>query len=143
MTFRINPLVFALIFTSSSFAGKPEGPQPEQLSWLTGCWHGTGLGGKVQECWLKSPDNRFTSVFQMIEDGKQRLSEIVMIAEFDGKPGMRAKHFDPDFNQWESDKIEVIDSTHAYQFARVARLCDQIRNALSCSDMVFDSGTIR
>ena len=42
----------------------------------------------------------------MMEDGQQRFSEIVMIAEFDGKLGMRVKHFDPAFNQWESDKVE-------------------------------------
>lgn len=31
-----------------------------------------------------------------------------MVAEFDGKLGMRVKHFDPAFNQWESDRIEGV-----------------------------------
>jgi len=29
------------------------------------------------------------------------------------------------------------------QWAFVARLCDQIRNAFNCSDIVFDNGTMR
>jgi hypothetical protein len=104
MKSRIFLVLISLFFTSNSFSENPKEPQLGQLSWLTGCWKGTGLGGEVEECWLRSPDNRFTSVFQMMKDGQQRFSEIVMISEFDGKLGMRVKHFDPDFNQWESDK---------------------------------------
>jgi hypothetical protein len=97
-------LVISLIFTSSCLSDTADEPQLEQLAWLTGCWKGTGLGGEVEECWLQSSDKRFTGVFQMMEDGQQQFSEIVMIAEFDGRFGMRVKHFDPGFNQWESDK---------------------------------------
>ena len=76
----------------------------EQLSWLSGCWTGTGLGGEVEECWMKSADEKFTGVFQMMKDGQQKFSEIVMIGRFDGKLGMRVKHFDASFKQWESDQ---------------------------------------
>ena len=62
------------------------------------------MGGEVEECWLRSPEGIFTSVFQLVKDGQQQFSEIVMITEFDGKLGMRVKHFDPDFEQWASDK---------------------------------------
>ena len=74
----------------------------EQLSWLTGCWKGTGLGGEVNECWVQSAD-KFTGVFQMTIDGQQKFSEIVMVAELDGVLAMRVKHFDAAFNQWGSD----------------------------------------
>ena len=106
MKSQITLLIILLSFTSDCFPVTPDKPQLEQLAWLTGCWKGTGLGGEVEECWLRSPDDRFTSVFQMMKDGQQKFSEIVMIAEFGGKLGMRVKHFDPAFNQWESDKGE-------------------------------------
>jgi hypothetical protein len=104
MNLRIVLLASSLVFTVNCFAGTVEEPQLEQLSWLTGCWQGTGLGGEVDECWVRSPDGRFTGVFQMTKNGQQQFSEILMIAELDGKLGYRVKHFDPSFSQWESDQ---------------------------------------
>jgi len=104
MSLRASLFIMSMIFTFNCFADPADAPQLEQLSWLNGCWKGTGLGGEVQECWVSSPDGVFTSVFQMSKDGKQQFSEIVTIAEFDGALGMRVKHFDPSFNQWASDK---------------------------------------
>ena len=57
---------------------------------------------------MKSPDKKYTGVFQMVGDGKQNFSELVMIAEFDGQFAMRVKHFDPGLNQWESDKTDGV-----------------------------------
>jgi hypothetical protein len=99
---RIFLLMISLIFTSSCFAIKPDEIQLGQLSWLAGCWKGTGLGGEVNECWVQSAD-KFTGVFQMSKDGQQKFSEIVMIAVFDGTLAMRVKHFDAAFKQWPSD----------------------------------------
>lgn len=95
-------ITFLALFTDA-FAGTVDEPRLDQLSWLNGCWKGTGLGGEVEECWVQSADNRFTSVFQMSRDGEQQFSEIVMIASFDGQLGMRVKHFDASFTQWASD----------------------------------------
>jgi len=100
---RILLLVIFLVFTTNSLANPADKPQLEQLSWLTGCWNGTGLGGEVEECWVRSPDGKYTSVFQMMKDGQLQFTEIVMINEFDGTLGMRVKHFDAAFEQWESD----------------------------------------
>ena len=104
MNIRTLLLVAFLIFTSNCFANPADKPELEQLSWLTGCWKGTGLGGEVEECWVRSPDGVFTSVFQLVKDGQQQFSEIVMIAKFDGALGMRVKHFDTAFKQWASDQ---------------------------------------
>ena len=92
-----------LLYAVNCHANTANKPQPDQLSWLTGCWKDTGLGGEVEECWLRAPDGVFTGVFQLVKDGQQQFSEIVMIAEFDGTLGMRVKHFDAGFEQWESD----------------------------------------
>jgi hypothetical protein len=104
MSFRIALLVAILMLTPIGFAGTAERTQLDKLAWLTGCWKGTGLGGEVAECWLRSPDDKYTGVFHMSKNGQQQFSEIVMIAEFAGKFGYRVKHFDPSFRQWESDQ---------------------------------------
>jgi len=104
MNLRTILLVNLLLLAPDSFSNPTGGPQFEKLSWLTGCWKGTGLGGEVEECWVQSGDKKLTSVFQMSKDGQQQFSEIVMIAEFDGKYAMRVKHFDASFNQWASDQ---------------------------------------
>jgi hypothetical protein len=104
MNLRTFMLVTCLMFTANSFADANDKPRFEQLSWLSGCWKGTGLGGEVGECWMPSADEKLTGVFQMTKDGQLQFSEIVMIAQFDGNFGMRVKHFDPSFNQWAKDK---------------------------------------
>ena len=76
----------------------------DKLSWLQGCWSGPGFGGTISECWVKTPDQIYTSVFQLEVEGKQVFSEIVSLAEFDGPGQMRVRHFTPGFEQWESDK---------------------------------------
>ena len=96
-------LAVLMFFSASNLANPADKPPLDQLSWLTGCWAGTGLGGEVEECWVGSSDGKYTSVFHMMKDGQQQFSEIVMIAEFDGALGMRVKHFDAAFKQWESD----------------------------------------
>ena len=97
-------LLTTLTLAANCNAGEDTELQFDQLSWLAGCWKGTGLGGEVEECWLRSPDNKFTGLFQLTKGGKQQFSEIVMISEFGGKLGMRVKHFDASFKQWESDQ---------------------------------------
>lgn len=103
MKLRALLTLISLIFTCSCFASKAHEIQLKQLSWLAGCWKGTGLGGEVNECWVQSAD-KFTGVFQMTVEGQQKFSEIVMVAEFDGVLAMRVKHFDVAFKQWSSDK---------------------------------------
>ena len=104
MKLFILPFLTCLLTANAATASEEE-KSFEAMSWLTGCWKGTGLGGQVEECWLQSDDNRLTGVFQLTKDGKQTFSEIVMITDFDGQTGMRVKHFDASFNQWESDQL--------------------------------------
>ena len=108
MKARFLLLLCSLSFSMTNLAARPGADQLEQLSWLTGCWKGTGLGGEVEECWMKSSDERYTGVFQMVNEGKQQFSELVMIAEFDGQFAMRVKHFDPGLDQWESDNTDGV-----------------------------------
>ena len=82
-----------LMVSMSCIADGPPGDPPshawKKLRWLEGCWRGTGLGGEITECWVGSGNGIYTGVF---------------LADFDGEPAMRVRHFHPDFSQWESDK---------------------------------------
>ena len=104
MNLRILLLLGFMLLAPDCFANPKETIQFDKLSWLNGCWKGTGLGGEVEECWVQSADEKMTSVFQMTKDGQQQFSEIVMIAKFDGVFALRVKHFDASFTQWASDK---------------------------------------
>ena len=104
MNLRILLLLGFTLMAPDCFADPKDTFQFDKLSWLTGCWKGTGLGGEVEECWVRSADEKMTSVFQMTRDGQLQFTEIVMIGEFDGVFAMRVKHFDTAFTQWESDK---------------------------------------
>lgn len=73
------------------------------LAWLAGCWHGTGFGNRVEECWMLAPDGRLTGMFQIIDqDGHQTLSEIFVLDRFEDEPALRLKHFHPDLTGWET-----------------------------------------
>jgi len=76
--------------------------------WLEGCWAGEGLGGEVQECWMWSPDGRFTGAFQFVLEGRLVFSEMLALAPFEDGLAYRVKHFSPGFDQWESDEGKYV-----------------------------------
>lgn len=79
------------------------------LAWLEGCWEGTGFGNRVEECWMTAPDGRLTGMFQMIgADGKQTMSEIFVLDEFEDGPAIRLKHFHPDLTGWEGQDEFIV-----------------------------------
>ena len=97
-------LLAALVVASSTSAQDESATRLElsDLAWLEGCWEGTGFGNRVGECWMKAPDGRLTGMFQMIDgDGKQTMSEIFVLDEFEDGPAIRLKHFHPDLTGWE------------------------------------------
>ena len=52
MKSRIFLLITSMLFTVNCSAETEKVSTLEQLSWLSGCWTGTGLGGEVEECWM-------------------------------------------------------------------------------------------
>jgi len=93
-------LAFAWPATAETF-------DPEKLTWLEGCWQGTGLGGDVAECWLRGPADRYTGFFTLTRDGKQSFSEIMVIGMFEDGPALRLKHFDAELKGWEEKDVFV------------------------------------
>lgn len=103
-------LTFVLFFATAAYGDDPDAAAPDlsKLTWLEGCWEGSGFGKRVEECWMSAPDGRLTGMFQMIDDdGKQTMSEIFVLDHFEGGPAIRLKHFHPDLTGWE-DQDEFI-----------------------------------
>ncbi|NNU14905.1 hypothetical protein HK107_01035 [Parvularcula sp. ZS-1/3] len=90
----------------ASSAGE-EIPWREPAQRLLGCWEGEGLGGEVAECWMPGPDGRVTGMFQLVTNGEQNFSEILIIDDFGEGPEMRLKHFHGDLKGWE-EKDEFV-----------------------------------
>jgi hypothetical protein len=107
-TLAISLALLAATVNAENPFGVPPSPEWNRLQWLTGCWQGTGLGGEITECWVASDDGHYTSVFQLEHRGSLSFTEIVALADFNGSPAMRVRHFNPDFSQWDSDKGSYI-----------------------------------
>lgn len=89
----------------------------DDFAFLTGDWHGTGLGGRTEEMWLPPENRRMFGIYkQKTDTGALQFTEFMEIAEVDGSFVLRLKHFDPDFTGWEAADEHV---THPLQ--RVGR----------------------
>lgn len=105
---KLLSLILALL-AAPLLAEAPPRVALSDLSWLQGCWQGTGFGKAVTECWMRAPDGRLTGMFQLIgADGRQEMSEIFVLDEFDDGPAIRLKHFGPDLAGWEARDEHVV-----------------------------------
>ena len=108
-TWFLAALLFAVLLPGEARDADVAEPDPSRLSWLEGCWEGTGFGKRVTECWMSAPDGRLTGMFQMIgADGAQEMSEIFVLDDFDDGPAIRLKHFHPDLTGWEGQDDFVV-----------------------------------
>jgi hypothetical protein len=99
----IGTLFLILAMHGSARADSGSGSPLAAVAWLEGGWAGEGLGGQVEEYWMRAPDGRLTGVFQFLLEGRQVFNEIEMLAEFEDGLAMRVKHFSPELEQWDSD----------------------------------------
>ncbi len=73
----------------------------EALSWLTGSWVGSGLGGECEELWGTPRAGAMLGAFRMFKDGKTVFSEHIVVVEEAGTIVLKLKHFDPELKGWE------------------------------------------
>lgn len=90
---------------SDSTAGL--GVSLDALSFLTGTWHGEGLGGEVDEIWTEASGGQMHGLFRLIRGGEISLSEHMVLDLLDGRPTLRVKHFSADFEGWEAPSESV------------------------------------
>lgn len=105
-------LIFLLIITLSSNMNAQdvlkleEGMEPgigklSDLSWMTGYWKGTGLGGDCDELWLPAVDNSMQGIFRFSKEGILNFSEYMLIVEENNSLTIKLKHFSRTLEPWE------------------------------------------
>lgn len=90
------------------------------ISWLSGSWSGTGLGGVSEEVWGKPNGGIMVGTYRLIIDGKPLFYEMMWLLEREGSLILRLKHFSPDLAGWE-EKDKTVD------FKFVDRIGDKMR----------------
>jgi hypothetical protein len=97
--------------TANTFTASAEVPSPratlQDMSWLTGRWSGTGLGGMTEEMWSDPASGAMMGMFRLVKDGKVIFYEFLTLVEQEGSLRLKLKHFNPDLTGWE-EKADFI-----------------------------------
>ena len=75
---------------------------------LNGTWHGTGLGGTVEEIYSAPQDGVMMGSFRFFDKGKTVFYEFITVAEAKDTLIVKLKHFNPDLSGWE-EKDKTVD----------------------------------
>ncbi len=77
---------------------------------LRGTWHGTGLGGFVEEIYSEAKDDVMMGTFRFLDKEKTVFYEFILIQEENGTLAVRLKHYGADFTGWEEKDKNVLFS---------------------------------
>ena len=122
MRFRYLLIYMYLLFGSSAIAENDplevksldEGAQSpaakiEDISWLTGHWSGSGLGGAAEDLIAPAAGGEMMGMFRHLKaDGSVNFYEFYVFAEKDGSLTQRLKHYSPPLSGWE-EKDEFVE----------------------------------
>ena len=78
------------------------------ISFLSGPWIGTGLGGVSEEIWSKPQGGTMMGVYRLIKADKPVFYEMMWMLETEGTLILRLKHFNPYLTGWE-EKDKTVD----------------------------------
>lgn len=78
------------------------------ISWLSGAWSGTGLGGVSEETWSKPNNGVMVGTYRLIINNKPIFYEMMWMMEVEGSLILRLKHFSPELVGWE-EKDKTVD----------------------------------
>jgi len=85
-------------------AAASETPSIDALSWISGSWRGTGLGGSVEEHWSRPAGGTLIGMFRLSKDDATDFTQFMLIeAQEDGRVLLRFKHYNAGFEPWEKD----------------------------------------
>ncbi len=79
----------------------------EEVTWISGHWRGSALGGVAEEVWSKPAGGAMMGMFRLIKDPQVAFYELLTISEEDGSLILRLKHFHNDLRGWE-EKDEAV-----------------------------------
>jgi hypothetical protein len=87
---------------ASPLPGAPR-PQPAlaNFAWLAGEWHGSWGPRLAVEAWTPPHDGVMLGSFQLSENGKTLVLELLSLTEVDGALKLHIRHFTPSLIAWE------------------------------------------
>lgn len=107
---RMRQLSFVILLISYSLFAQEERLEPklENITWISGTWHGEAFGGKTEEIWSEPSGGSMMATFKLINEGKITFYEIEIIREIENSLVLQLKHFNNDLKGWET-KDETVD----------------------------------
>ena len=105
----------------------------EDISWLSGYWVGTGLGGDVEELWSKPKNGQMICAIRYDNGEELIFTEHVTMTDTDRGLSMLVKHFSADFAAWEEAKehvefplIKIVGTTAYFDGCTIIRTDDHL-----------------
>ena len=80
----------------------------ENISWISGTWHGEAFGSITEEIWSEPSGGSMLATFKLINEGKVKFYEIEIIREIENSLILQLKHFGPDLKGGET-KDKTVD----------------------------------
>jgi hypothetical protein len=103
-------LLIVLLVPTSSGAAEPASTGAERytldhVSWLTGAWVGTGLGGEVDDVIFEPRDGAMMGVFRLTKHDRVVFYEFFLFEETEEGVALRLHHFNPGMTRWEDEPV--------------------------------------
>lgn len=103
------------------------------LDFLVGRFEGEAFGGWAEENWSPMRGGTMLGSFRLVKDDGPAFYELMILADVDGRPAIRVKHFGPGMEPWEEGAdsenfplLEVEGTTAWFGGATYHRVGDQL-----------------
>ncbi|MGS2738443.1 DUF6265 family protein [Sinomicrobium sp. M5D2P17] len=90
--------------------------QLSELSWISGHWQGTALGGVTEEVWGSPLGGSMMGSFKLVVNDVVKFYELCTISQQDETLLLRIKHFDKDLKGWEEK-----DESETFRLVRMEK----------------------
>ena len=105
---KITYLFSLLICLNITSKQKAIEPTLENISWISGTWHGEAFGSITEEIWSEPSGGSMLATFKLINEGKVKFYEIEIIREIENSLILQLKHFGPDLKGGETKDKTVV-----------------------------------
>lgn len=103
---RVAGCVLALACAcGNALAKDPKDVRVEDLSFMTGRWHGGSGEISYEEIWSGAEGGTMMCVFRFLKSGRPLFYEICVIEASPDGPVLRIRHFDPGLIGWEERTV--------------------------------------
>ncbi len=99
--------------SSGAKSGDGKARGVDDLDWIAGQWQGNGLGGTVEEVWLRPSGGSMTGMFRLVQRDGVGFHQFMLLEEQDGQVSLRLQHFNKGYAPWEKNGPLVFELMEA------------------------------